>query len=94
MNGHDQTVLAMGIGYALLGVVLLAILVFARFDWRLKAALIVVVSGFYADRFPRRPIAARMGLARGAAAKIQAARRAHRRAAFAGGRRGRDLSLG
>ncbi len=51
MNGHDQTVLAMGLGYALLGVVLLAILVFARFDWRLKAALIVCVSAFYAVDF-------------------------------------------
>ncbi len=51
MNGHDQIVLAMGLGYALLGVVLLAILVFARFDWRLKAALIVIVSGFYAVDF-------------------------------------------
>ncbi|MDE3176585.1 MAG: hypothetical protein KGM15_10840 [Pseudomonadota bacterium] len=48
MTGHDQTVLALGLGYALLGVVLLIILVFARLDWRLKAALIVVVSGFYA----------------------------------------------
>ena len=47
MTGHDQTVLAMGLGYALLGVVLLVILLFARFDWRLKAALIVLVSGFY-----------------------------------------------
>lgn len=48
MTGHDQIVLALGLGYALLGVVLLVILVFARLDWRLKAALIVVVSGFYA----------------------------------------------
>jgi len=47
MTGHDQIVVAIGIGYALLGVVLLAILVFARFDWRLKAGLIVLVSAFY-----------------------------------------------
>jgi len=38
----------LGLGYALLGLVLLVILVFARFDWRLKAGLIVLVSGFYA----------------------------------------------
>lgn len=51
MTGHDETVLAMGLGYALLGVVLLVVLVFARLDWRLKAALIVLVSGFYAVDF-------------------------------------------
>ena len=48
MTEHDQTVLGIGLGYALLGVVLLVVLVFARFDWRLKAALIALVSGFYA----------------------------------------------
>jgi len=47
MTGHDQIVVALGLGYALLGVVLLAIVVFARFDWRLKAGLILLVSGFY-----------------------------------------------
>jgi hypothetical protein len=47
MTGHDQIVLALGIGYALLGVILLAILVFARFDWRAKAGLIVLLSAFY-----------------------------------------------
>src|SRR5579862_2982278 len=47
MTGHDETVLAMGLGYSLLGVVLLVILLWARLDWRLKAALIVLVSGFY-----------------------------------------------
>ena len=35
---HDQIVLAMGLSYALMGLVLLALLVFARLDWRLKAA--------------------------------------------------------
>ena len=44
---HEQTVLAMGLGYAVLGLVLLAILVFARIDWRVKAGLIVLTSGFY-----------------------------------------------
>ena len=47
MSGHDQIVVALGLGYALLGVVLLAILVFARFDWRLKAGLVILVNGFY-----------------------------------------------
>ena len=44
---HDQIVLAMGLGYAVLGLVLLAIVVFARIDWRVKAALIALTSGFY-----------------------------------------------
>jgi hypothetical protein len=47
MSGHDQIVVALGIGYALLGVVLLIVLIFARLDWRLKAGLIVLVSAFY-----------------------------------------------
>jgi hypothetical protein len=51
MTGHDQIVLALGIGYALLGVILLAVLVFARFDWRAKAGLIVLVSAFYVVDF-------------------------------------------
>ena len=44
---HDQIVLAMGLGYSVLGLVLLAILIFARIDWRLKAGLIVLTSAFY-----------------------------------------------
>lgn len=44
---HDQIVLAMGLSYALLGFVLLALLIFARLDWRLKAGLIVLTSAFY-----------------------------------------------
>jgi hypothetical protein len=51
MTGRDQVVLALGIGYALLGVILLAALVFARFDWRAKAGLIVLVSAFYVVDF-------------------------------------------
>jgi hypothetical protein len=47
MTVHDETVLAMGLGYALLGVTLLVIVVFARFDWRMKAGLIALVSVFY-----------------------------------------------
>ena len=44
---HNQIVLAMGLSYALLGLVLLVLLVFARLDWRLKAGLIVLTSAFY-----------------------------------------------
>ncbi len=51
MTGHDQIVLALGIGYALLGVILLVVLVFARFDWRAKAGLILLVSAFYVVDF-------------------------------------------
>jgi hypothetical protein len=47
MTGHDEIVLAIGLSYALLGVTLLVILVFARFDWRLKAGLIALVTVFY-----------------------------------------------
>jgi hypothetical protein len=51
MTGHDQIVLALGIGYALLGVILLVVLVFARIDWRAKAGLIILVSAFYVVDF-------------------------------------------
>ena len=51
MTGRDEVVLWLGLSYALLGVVLLAILIFARLDWRLKAGLIVLVSAFYAVDF-------------------------------------------
>jgi hypothetical protein len=44
---HDHIVLAMGLGYAVLGLVLLAVLMFARIDWRVKAGLIVLTSAFY-----------------------------------------------
>ena len=51
MTGRDEVVLWLGLSYALLGVVLLAILIFARLDWRLKAGLIALVSAFYAVDF-------------------------------------------
>jgi hypothetical protein len=51
MTGHDQIVLWLGLGYALLGVVLLVILIFAKLDWRLKAGLILAVSAFYVVDF-------------------------------------------
>jgi len=51
MTGRDEIVVWLALSYALLGVVLLAILIFARLDWRLKAGLIVIVSAFYAVDF-------------------------------------------
>ena len=51
MTGRDEIVVWLGLSYALLGVVLLAILIFARLDWRLKAGLIALVSAFYAVDF-------------------------------------------
>ena len=44
---HDQIVLAMGLSYAILGLALLILLVFAKLDWRLRAGLIVLTSAFY-----------------------------------------------
>jgi len=44
---HNHIVLAMGLGYAVLGLVLLAVLMFARIDWRMKASLIMLTSAFY-----------------------------------------------
>jgi len=51
VTGRDEIVVWLGLSYALLGVVLLAILIFARLDWRLKAGLIALVSAFYAVDF-------------------------------------------
>ena len=51
MMNVDEVVLGLAIGYALLGVVLLAILVFARLAWPIKAALIVLTSTFYVVNF-------------------------------------------
>ena len=68
------------------------ILVFARLHWPIKAALIVADK-----RLLRREFlcalarAARLVVDRSAAAAFQAPGRAHRRAAFACGRHGRDL---
>jgi hypothetical protein len=51
MMNVNEIILGLAIGYALLGVVLLSILVFARFAWPIKAALIVLTSGFYVVNF-------------------------------------------
>jgi len=44
-------VLTLSIGYALIGVLLLTILVYARLGWRAKAAVVVVTSAFYIASF-------------------------------------------
>lgn len=51
MMNPNEVVLGLAIGYALLGVVLLTILVFARLRWQIKVALIVLTSGFYIVNF-------------------------------------------
>jgi hypothetical protein len=51
MMNVNEVVLGLAIGYALLGVVLLSILVFARLAWPIKATLIVLTSAFYVVNF-------------------------------------------
>lgn len=51
MMNVNEVVLGLAIGYALLGVVLLSILVFARLPWPIKAALIIFTSAFYVVNF-------------------------------------------
>jgi hypothetical protein len=51
MMNVNEVVLGLAIGYALLGVVLLSILVFARLPWPIKAALIILTSAFYVVNF-------------------------------------------
>lgn len=51
MSGLETTVVAMAVAYAALGALLLALLVFARLDWRLKAAAVVLTSVFYVVDF-------------------------------------------
>ncbi len=46
-----STIVALSLAYALLGVLLLAALLRARFPWQAKAAAIVVVSAFYIVAF-------------------------------------------
>jgi hypothetical protein len=51
MTNLHQVIVWLSIGYALLGALLLAILVFARLAWPIKAGLIVLTSGFYVLNF-------------------------------------------
>jgi hypothetical protein len=51
MMNYNEVVLGLAVGYALLGVVLLSILVFARLAWPIKAILIGLTSAFYVVNF-------------------------------------------
>lgn len=51
MTGLETVVVAMAAGYAVLGAVLLALLVYARLAWPIKAAVIVLTSVFYVVDF-------------------------------------------
>jgi len=44
-------VLILSVGYALIGAVLLAILVYARMNWRIKAVAVMIISAFYIASF-------------------------------------------
>ena len=46
MNSLQSVILALAIGYALLGALLLVVLVYARLPWRAKALAVVVTSAF------------------------------------------------
>jgi hypothetical protein len=47
MTNYNQVILGLSIGYALLGVLLLLICIFARLPWPIKAAAIALTSAFY-----------------------------------------------
>ena len=51
MMNLQSVVLALGVSYAVVGALLLALLARARLSWRLKAALIVLTSAFYVFDF-------------------------------------------
>jgi hypothetical protein len=48
MTNYHEVILGLSIAYALLGVVLLALLVFAHLVWPIKAGAIAITSAFYA----------------------------------------------
>jgi hypothetical protein len=51
MTNYNDVILWLAISYALLGVLLLAILTFAKLSWPIKASLIGVTSAFYVVNF-------------------------------------------
>lgn len=51
MNSLQSVILALAIGYALIGALLLIILVYARLPWLAKAIAVVVTSAFYIVSF-------------------------------------------
>ena len=51
MTNYHEVIVWLSIGYALIGVLLLAMLVFARLAWPIKAGLIALTSAFYVVNF-------------------------------------------
>ncbi|MDE2578263.1 MAG: hypothetical protein KGL46_05610 [Hyphomicrobiales bacterium] len=47
MTDLQSVIVALAISYALLGALLLALLIYARLDWRVKAGAVVLTSAFY-----------------------------------------------
>ncbi len=50
-NSLQSVIVAIAVAYALLGALLLALLIYARLDWRIKATAVVVTSAFYVLSF-------------------------------------------
>jgi hypothetical protein len=46
-NSLQSVIVAIAVAYALLGVLLLVLLMYARLDWRIKAAVVTLTSAFY-----------------------------------------------
>ena len=51
MNSLQSDILTLSVAYALIGALLLAVLVYARLHWSLKAVAVVVTSSFYIASF-------------------------------------------
>ena len=51
MTDYTDVILWLAVSYALLGALLLAILIFAKLSWSIKASLIAVTSAFYVVNF-------------------------------------------
>src|SRR5262249_10729003 len=51
VSSLQSVILALAVGYALIGALLLAILVYARLPWPAKAVAVVVTSAFYIATF-------------------------------------------
>jgi hypothetical protein len=51
VSNLQSVIVVLSIGYALIGALLLAVLVYARLPWPLKAAAVVVTSAFYVVSF-------------------------------------------
>jgi hypothetical protein len=51
VNNLQSVIVAIATAYALLGVLLLVLLTYARLDWRIKAAAVTLTSAFYISNF-------------------------------------------